>query len=386
MQDLMLSVETSLDPFRFLADLRRDQPESFGAFANELLASSSRNPGLWRYLGMHFIRAERYDLAAVAANRHMALSPENQEAFLRRYRIALLAADSEVARKMLDEHRDRLSPFHYECNRFLYLKRFVGGLIPMERDLARLKDYSCAEFNRGLVKELSVEAQDVAALNTETRPRNQSWDSIANTCDFARLISMLDGVRKVTVLGNGGSLRGAKLGQYIDAQEFVVRINFPDITDLAADVGTRTDIVLFTEAFLHTADNFESLKLLRAPYGDVPGLAIDAARKDRVEKLTRFEGTESKISLVPIEVRTIIRALSYEFATTGLCTLVLMSMLLRKEIAVFGFDFYSAKSAIHFFSKTSKEAFIGHETVFEAFVVNSVYGRLDSSSMPPAAS
>jgi Glycosyltransferase family 29 (sialyltransferase) len=381
MEQYLFAVGDASDPFGFLANLRRSHPESFADFAEQLLRSSSTNPGIWRYLALHFIRTQRYDLAAIASDRHLFLSPRSHEALQRHYRIALLAANSRNALQILKEYRDQLSEFQYECNRFLYLLRFNDGLIAVEREIARLRERTCFELTRALLREMGKDTPE-ANQSSDQKPSGAQTRPLLlleNDRRFAQVMTKLDGVRRVTILGNGGSLRGSGMGKYIDSQEFVIRINFPRIGSFAEDVGVRTDLVFFTEAYLHTEDNILALQQLRSAYAGVPAIAIDAARNKFAEKVALFDDLDEEISLVPVEIRSVLRSLSYDFATTGLCCLVLLFLRLR-EVQVFGFDFYSPKTATHFFSAKSAEVFIGHETAFEEFLVTSVFGRIANES------
>ncbi len=371
MREALDAIERSPDPFGLLSSLRQTQRESFDSLTQDLLTSSSNNPGLWRYLALNFIRSEDYQKAAFAADKHCRLSPENDEAFLRRYRIAVLSDDGPTARRMLEQQRDRLGDFQFECSRFFYLLRFAEGVIPINSHISRLKELGCSEMLRVLIREFGTIAGSAAYSSTNKLPEPQDLGGLlSNNCLFAGMIARLEGVDSLTVVGNGGSLRGAGLGPQIDSQEFVVRINFPKIQGFEADVGARTDMVFFTEAFLASQENLNSLETLRAAYPGVPGLAIDAARRTSVQYNLCSEGLTKQIATVPVEVRSLLRSLSYEFATTGLCAVVMLSILLQKDITLHGFDFYASQKPVHFFSSSS-EVFIGHETAVEKFILTS---------------
>jgi hypothetical protein len=347
-----------------LGRLRDGKPLEFDAVAKRLLHSASTSAEMWRFLSLYFIRTEQFHAAAIAADRHLECSPWDVEAFLRRFRIALLAFDAKKSMRLLAEHRERCTSFQYECSRFQYLGRFNQGHLSIERDAERLRELASFEFGRALLKEVSLDSTvDVGEGLSKAQP---------NFREFARTIACIDKAPDVVLVGNGGSLRGSALGADIDRSNLVVRINFPRLQEFTDDVGSRTDLVFFTEAFLRTKENARSLKYLRAEYPQVPGIAVDASRRDHFDDVLYIERSDPGACLMPVEIRTLLRALSYEFATTGVCAAVLLSWLFRKKLVLFGFDFFSPTTAIHFFSDEKPDIFIGHETAFERFLLASL--------------
>ncbi|XP_070546741.1 alpha-2,8-sialyltransferase 8E-like [Ptychodera flava] len=49
--------------------------------------------------------------------------------------------------------------------------------------------------------------------------------------------------KKCSVVGNGGILLGSKCGKFIDAADFVIRMNFANVKNYTGDVGFKTDLV-----------------------------------------------------------------------------------------------------------------------------------------------
>jgi hypothetical protein len=88
------------------------------------------------------------------------------------------------------------------------------------------------------------------------------------------------------------------------------------------------------------------------------------------------------IALVPQDFRDILRALSYDFATTGVCAIAFLSILLRKPVSFYGFDFYRPTQTHAYFNNKPADAFIGHENEYEFYLLDKFFGNLVSSDGP----
>lgn len=191
---------------------------------------------------------------------------------------------------------------------------------------------------------------------------------------LAEFLTAIDGAGRIALVGNGPSLRGAKRGPEIDRYDFIVRCNFPVIKDFADDVGSRTDAIFFTEALFRLFDmyldrdpSYRSTRLVT--------LANPAAAAG-LDPIAVTRAAGKTIARLPETSLDIMKDMTYRHLTTGAQAYLLLAALLRKQITVFGFDFYSQKE-LHYFSQ-SAGLWLAHEVQYEQFlfrgVVKPVFG------------
>lgn len=202
----------------------------------------------------------------------------------------------------------------------------------------------------------------------------QAADQRTPLTDF---IELLDGAKRIALVGNGPSLRGAGRGQEIDRYDLVIRCNFPVIANFTNDVGSRTDVVLFTEALFRLfemyLDRDPSYKKARLMTIANPAAAASAdpeqMAKDAGMSLARF----------PADVLDFMHEATYRHLTTGATAYLLLAAMLGRQITIFGFDFYSSKE-LHYFSQ-SAGLWLPHEVQYEKFLfqgmVKPVFGAFN---------
>lgn len=184
--------------------------------------------------------------------------------------------------------------------------------------------------------------------------------------EFARFAQ---DARRIAVVGNGPSLKGAGRGAEIDAQDLVVRCNFPPIAGFASDVGDRTDAVV---SFVSpAASNFKEYFGNDPRYADSWFLQMSSSVMRDHQPIPK--GLPQRVGVrhfarVPLPVIEAIEDVSYREPTTGLHAILLFSVLLGKEVRLFGFDFF--QSGLHHYWKTAAAAATStHNPRFERLYV-----------------
>jgi hypothetical protein len=183
--------------------------------------------------------------------------------------------------------------------------------------------------------------------------------------DFARFA---DGARTVSVVGNGPSLKGAGRGSEIEAGDLIVRCNFPPIAGFETDVGGRTDVVV---SFISpAAPNFQDYFRNDPRYADAwfVQMSSNAPRDHKpIPPGGRREGP-SRFVRIPLPVVEAIEDISYREPTTGLHAILLFSILLGKQVRLFGFDFFQG-SLHHYWKPDAAAATSTHNPAFERLYV-----------------
>lgn len=237
-------------------------------------------------------------------------------------------------------------------------------------EAARLSyDLQCAS-----VEPKGASAAKVAAFNTFLRgafldmvnlPEKEQPVTLlaAERQDLWRISELLLGARRVALVGNAPTLKGAGLGPDIDAHDLVIRCNFAEIEGFATDVGTRVDLVAFNETL---RPSLERLRGRSSRYAEVPALGL--------HPIADFGAGQSRepippgVATLPYPTRAFISAMSYVRSTTGLMALNLLTLVFGKSVAAYGFDFFSDVSRPHYFGHQTG-AYLGHEVQYERWYV-----------------
>jgi hypothetical protein len=187
---------------------------------------------------------------------------------------------------------------------------------------------------------------------------------------FSRVL----GSRSVALVGNGGSLRGANRGAEIDSHDTVVRVNFPSLNGYEEDAGSRCDLMLFVETallaagrpggipfnrYLSRADSYSCSAFMSIPeqhtFSEVDPAATLA--QCGIDKYVRFS----------LETRRFLQNTSYISPTSGLLAALILTLLLRARVSMFGFDFYEVD--FHFWTDGVGFPGLHHEPAFEKLLV-----------------
>jgi hypothetical protein len=190
--------------------------------------------------------------------------------------------------------------------------------------------------------------------------------------ELARLLHLMDGARRIALVGNGPSLRGARRGQEIERYDLIVRCNFPVIKEFSLDVGSRTDLMFFTEALLRLLDRY----LDRDPsYRSVRLMTVaNPAAAAGFDPHAIAANAGLSLARLPASVLDTLKDLSYRHLTTGAMAYLLLAALLGKQITLFGFDFYS-KGDLHYFPQNTG-LWLPHEVQYEKFMFQGVVKRV----------
>ena len=197
-----------------------------------------------------------------------------------------------------------------------------------------------------------------SAIGTLPTHPNRIWFDI---------LQRLASARSVAIVGNGPSLLGRDFGALIDAKDLVIRINFPILQAHEADVGSRTDIMVFSEGLMA---RLPSLLDRDARYRELPLLAISALPLGQ-DMLADAVSNGLKLGFMPAAMRDSLTRLSYDLATTGCLISCLCAIMSAGSIGLYGFDFYKDKSKPHYFSGHD-QLFLGHDVAYERFFVEDV--------------
>lgn len=193
--------------------------------------------------------------------------------------------------------------------------------------------------------------------------------AVAADAKLEAFVGFARDARSVSIVGNGPSLKGAGRGAEIDASDLVVRCNFPPIDGFGADVGMRTDAVV---SFLNPAsDQFEgyftnssayaascllqmSSNFVR-DYGQTPDAVLEIWKQLRYAR-------------VPVETIRTIEDMTYREPTTGFHAIMFFTVFLRKQVRLFGFDFF-AGTGHHYWRKGGPRPPGVHNPGFERLYV-----------------
>ena len=168
------------------------------------------------------------------------------------------------------------------------------------------------------------------------------------------------GAKSVALVANGPSLKGRGLGEEIDAHDLVIRCNFSEFTRFCGDVGRRADVVFFNESLVNV---LAGLMAREPAYKRCAALAFHPEPAALFSEDHYLRNVEGRVSRIQPKLREFYRSFFYTRPTTGLMGIILISVVLRKSLDIYGFDFYSQSTA-HYFPSSSP-VFLGHELQYE---------------------
>ena len=181
-----------------------------------------------------------------------------------------------------------------------------------------------------------------------------------NSTVYLEVMEKILGSKSVALVANGPSLKGRGLGQEIDAHDLVIRCNFPEFTRFCGDVGRKADIVFFNEFLVNVLPEL----MAREPaYNRCAALAFHPKPAAQFIEEHYLRSVEARVSRIQPKLREIYRSFFYTRPTTGLMGIILISVVLRKNLDIYGFDFYNHTTA-HYFP-SSAPVFLGHELQYE---------------------
>lgn len=184
---------------------------------------------------------------------------------------------------------------------------------------------------------------------------------------------------KVVFVGNAPSLKGEKLGKWIDAHDLVVRFNECPTVSFEKDVGARTDILITNpypegRASAVLSDN-KSVIIVIAPQ----------TRRGDLEVFTKWAGLYSVLFTYSPDLVQIGNVDHKSTLTTGTYGIHLLTRLLKpKNVSVVGFTMFLKQTAFHYFKAETPKGLHAHDTNVEAKIFiqlcNSIRCPLEVSS------
>lgn len=163
-------------------------------------------------------------------------------------------------------------------------------------------------------------------------------------------LAQLAAAESVALVGNGSGLKGSGAGAAIEAHGVVVRINYPRLSGHEADTGRRTDLMLFHG---NKRPILDSLMAREPEFPALPAFGI------RGNPVPARQGPPR----MPEELVALAAELAYPTPTTGLFAILLVGVLFRRPVTLFGFDFFAPGRPGHYFGDTVASEL--HEIAFE---------------------
>lgn len=351
------------DASRFVAAYARAE----GAARDALLAAMLREaPGLGGHVA-DLLRArahapEAFDrtLAAVLAERPDTLLGWRLLAWIRAREGAFAAAKAAAAEAL------RLAPGHPLLQgQFHRLDCLAPGAPPAPPDglLAAMSGLG-RRWARAQRRFAETGRCDGAGLRALLRPRAAA--ALSAPGPHLPVLERLCAAPDVAIVGNGPSLAGSGAGEAIDAHGLVLRINFPRLEGHAADVGQRTDLMLFRHA---TRGAFARLLARDPRWAEVPALGVRTHWRDG----TAEEADRARPTL-PRAVADLVGTITYPGPTTGFLAAVLVGLLLERPVTLYGFDFFRPGAEHHYFGANRVAA--AHEPAYERWFVTRFWPAL----------
>lgn len=161
-------------------------------------------------------------------------------------------------------------------------------------------------------------------------------------------------LKRCSVVGNGGILKGSRCGSQIDQADFIIRCNLPPLTsDYNLDVGTKTQLVTVNPSIidkrfqnlLWSRRSFvESLKVYKSSYVYLPAFSMRHGTEPSLRAhytLTDFSANQSVLFANPNFLRNVgkfwkNKGVHSKRLSTGLF-MVSAALSLCEEVTVYGF-------------------------------------------------
>ncbi|XP_044133901.1 alpha-N-acetylneuraminide alpha-2,8-sialyltransferase [Bufo gargarizans] len=161
-------------------------------------------------------------------------------------------------------------------------------------------------------------------------------------------------LKRCSVVGNGGILKGSRCGKQIDDADFVIRCNLPPLTsDYSLDVGTKTQLVTVNPSIIDTRFQnllwsrksfVESLKVYKSSYVYMPAFSMRHGTEPSLRvyyTLTDFSANQTVLFANPNFLRNVgkfwkSKGVHSKRLSTGLF-MVSAALSICEEVTVYGF-------------------------------------------------
>jgi hypothetical protein len=358
--ELLLS---SRDGFRHIVQVGAVRSLDEDGFVQGLaatLAQDAENLPALRLLAWHQIRVSAWDAAKQTLRKLIDNWPNVPDARRELARVGMMAPGpdgDEIAKIALPELRTPLARASYGSQLYVSKRQSV----PPEMRAA-------LEFEIDLIRGEIIKA---SAVPDPVLPA-QSHTSLLDA------LTKIIAAKSIALVANGPSLKGSKAGEVIDAHDLIIRCNFSEFTKFAEDVGNRVDLVFFNESLVNA---LPTMTVREAAYGDCLALAFHPEPEALFPKEVYARNMTSRISRIQPKLREFYRSFFYNRSTTGLMGIVLISVVLNKDLSIFGFDFYG-QDRVHYFP-SSAPVFLGHELQYEKWFLQDFLPGLGVGKVSP---
>jgi hypothetical protein len=194
---------------------------------------------------------------------------------------------------------------------------------------------------------------------------------------FRRICELIVEADRVALVGNGPSLIDAGHGGEIDGHDLVIRCNFPELQDREADIGERTDLVVFNESL---RNSIKAMRLRSPHYESVLALGVHPDRNRGLPPKGTPQGDIvapilDNLATLPPVGRAFLSDAFYPRATTGVMTALLLALVFQRQVSLFGFDFFDDANRPHYFGNQIG-AYLGHELAYEKWFAQGFLGSI----------
>ncbi len=344
------------DSFRCIlavAATRSIDEQAFDQGLQFAIEQDRQNLPALRLLAWHQIRKGRYAEAKETLQSFIACWPKVPDTRRELARVSMMSPGpdgAEILRMAASELRNPLADSAYTCQHMLASSQTVPAA--KVNELRLNIDRAFAEIVRGSTSADNMPTQSVFV--------------------FFEVLKKLIAAKSIVLVANGPSLSGSLSGAAIDAHDVVIRCNFPVFSRFSEDVGRRVDIVFFNESLVPTLPEM----LTREPqFKECLSLAFHPEPGPLFDDQHYARNMNDRVSKIPPKLREFYRSFFYTRPTTGLMGIILISVLLGKDLSIFGFDFYE-QAMTHYYPSTSP-VFLGHELQYEKWFLKHFIPWLD---------
>jgi hypothetical protein len=217
--------------------------------------------------------------------------------------------------------------------------------------------------NTGAISQVMMHGA-VALRNAMFAQGSESRIKASERAAFWSFADLVSKAKTIALIGNAPTLKGQGKGNAIDAHDLVIRCNFPTIKGYQADVGSRTDAMMFNESL---RDRLNRLRGESDYFSRTLAIGVHPEQDFGLPTHTSYEDAQG-VGTIPPVLRRFISDICYSRSTTGLMSINLLVFVFNRKISIFGFDFFSDVNRPHYFGN-QVGAYLGHELQYERWFV-----------------
>lgn len=176
--------------------------------------------------------------------------------------------------------------------------------------------------------------------------------------------------QSIIFVGNAPSLKGERLGKWIDSHDLVIRFNESPIVGYEDDVGLRTDILV-------TNPYPENRRPFALTNGGVVIVISPQTRRLPSPQFESWVGNNSVLFTFPPDIVQVGDIEHTASLTTGVYGLHLLSRLLRPaHVSVTGFTMFLNHTSHHYWQSDIPTGLHAHDVIIEASILISICNSL----------